>query len=224
MARTSQTITQAEVDAFDKFCAEHNIVCDSFDRGVANGNLLGGIIQNTWQMDITAQTLQSAYDQVRDRVSHYSPAETRLNALRLSQDDLNALEQFIRRSPNLNSDTEDNLRTNAATIGSYMLQQRLPIHTVDNNILTRMAQLSTQSYPLIWRTRPQDSDKKTEHETSSHEQEIIKNRAESVVVRTPSGLVNNSKTAIVREIVAKDPSGKIDWRKTLVLRERAAQN
>jgi hypothetical protein len=59
---------------------------------------------------------------------------------------------------------------------------------------------------------------------SSHELEIIKNRAESVVVRTPSGLVNNSKTTLVREIVAKDASGKIDWRKTLVLRERAAQN
>jgi hypothetical protein len=223
MARTSQTITQAEVDAFDKFCAEHNIVCDSSDRGVANGNLLGGIIQNTWQMDITAQTLQSAYDQVRDRVSHYTPAEARIKSLHLSQSDIDHLASFVERSPNLRSDGA-NLLTNLATIASYMRQQRLPIQHLDNNILTRLAQQSTQSYPLIWKTRPQDSDKKTEHEISSHEQEIIKNRAESVVVRTPSGLVNNSKTAIVREIVAKDPSGKIDWRKTLVLRERAAQN
>jgi hypothetical protein len=175
-------------------------------------------------LDITAQTLQSAYEQVKDRVSHYTPAEVRIKSLHLSQSDIDHLASFVEHSPNLKSDGE-NLLTNVATIASYMRQQRLPIQGADlNGILTRLAQQSTQSYPLAWKMRLQDSEKKTETEMSSHELEIINNRAESVVVRTPSGLVNNSKTAIVREIVAKDGSGKIDWRKTLVLRERAAQN
>jgi hypothetical protein len=224
MARTSQTITQAEVNAYRAFCAANNIVDNETERGLANGDLLGKLITLTWQLDITAQTLQQAYDQLKERIHHLSPAEVRLNALRLSRGDMDYIVEFVRRSPNLKSDG-DNLLTNVATIGSYMQQQRLPIQGADlNGFLPRLAQHSTQSYPLVWKQRLQDSDKKTEHETSSHEQEIIKNRAESVVVRTPSGLVNNSKTAIVREIVAKDPSGKIDWRKTLVLRERAAQN
>jgi hypothetical protein len=219
MARTSPAVTPQEEQLFLQFCDQHHIRNEH-----ANGVLLGRLIMDTWQMDITPGTLDAAFKQVKDKLmTYYSPAEVRLNALHLSQGDIDYLVSFVERSPNLKSDG-DNLLTNVATIASYMRQQRLPIQHADNNILTRLAQQSTQSYPLAWKMRLQDSEKKTETEMSSHELEIIKNRAESVVVRTPSGLVNNSKTTLVREIVAKDPSGKIDWRKTLVLRERAAQN
>jgi hypothetical protein len=219
MARTSPAVTPQEEQLFLQFCDQHHIRNEH-----ANGVLLGRLIMDTWQMDITPGTLDAAFKQVKDKLTYCSDAEVRFNALHLSQGDTDYLAEFVRRSPNLKSDG-DNLLTNITTIASYMRQQRLPIQGADlNGILTRLAQQSTQSYPLAWKMRLQDSEKKTETEMSSHELEIIKNRAESVVVRTPSGLVNNSKTAIVREIVAKDGSGKIDWRKTLVLRERATQN
>jgi hypothetical protein len=86
-----------------------------------------------------------------------------------------------------------------------------------------LAQLSNQSqakFPLAWKTPV--AAKKAEPELSSHELSIIQNRAESVVVRLPSGLIHNSKTALVREIFSKNADGSINWRKTLVLRERAA--
>jgi hypothetical protein len=47
-------------------------------------------------------------------------------------------------------------------------------------------------------------------------------RAEGVQVRTPSGLVHGSKTAIVREIVVNGPDGKPDWKRTAIAREKAA--
>ena len=48
MARTTQQLNQNEMAAYEKFCAEHDIVCDASEVGVANGNILGGFVIGRW--------------------------------------------------------------------------------------------------------------------------------------------------------------------------------
>jgi hypothetical protein len=63
---------------------------------------------------------------------------------------------------------------------------------------------------------------KQEREVSDAEIATWRSRAEGVVVRTPSGLVINGKTAEVQKIVVNGADGKIDWKATCQKRELAA--
>jgi hypothetical protein len=74
MGRTSQEITQSEVDTFLKFCSEHRIVTDD-EVGRANGDLIGEYIVLTWETDITPRTLAVALEKLGDRIVFYSEAE-----------------------------------------------------------------------------------------------------------------------------------------------------
>jgi hypothetical protein len=74
MPRTSATITQAEIDAFQKFCIEHRIITDG-EAGNANGNQIGEYIAVTWGEDITPATLAVAFEKLRDRLTFYTPAQ-----------------------------------------------------------------------------------------------------------------------------------------------------
>jgi hypothetical protein len=75
MSRTSQELTQQEIDAFQKFCNENRIVSDESEAGNANGNLIGEYIAITWGEDITPATLAVALSKLRDRIVFYTPAQ-----------------------------------------------------------------------------------------------------------------------------------------------------
>ena len=66
MARTTQQLNQNEMAAYEKFCAEHNIVCDASEVGVANGNILGGFVIEKMDSDLTPASLAASFPQVRD--------------------------------------------------------------------------------------------------------------------------------------------------------------
>jgi hypothetical protein len=70
----------------------------------------------------------------------------------------------------------------------------------------------------VWKRVEQ---KQQEREVSDAEIATLRSRAEGAVVRTPSGLVNNTKTAAVRAILVKNGKGEVDWRQTYLARERA---
>ena len=67
MARTSETFTQNEIDAFNRFCAKHNIINDGNDEASARfGDLIGGYIAVTWSQDLTDQTLEIALQKLQE--------------------------------------------------------------------------------------------------------------------------------------------------------------
>jgi hypothetical protein len=67
MARTSETFTQNEIDAFNRFCAKHNIINDGNDEASARfGDLIGSYIAVTWGQDLTDQTLEIALQKLQE--------------------------------------------------------------------------------------------------------------------------------------------------------------
>src|SRR6267378_4799344 len=75
MSRTSEQLTQQEIDAFQKFCYENRIVSDEGEVGLANGTLIGEYIINAWGVDVDPQNLAVALSKLRDRIVFYTPAE-----------------------------------------------------------------------------------------------------------------------------------------------------
>lgn len=73
MARTSAQLTQAEVSSYQTFCLEHGIRLDGAE-GERNGDILGGSVVSAGY-DITPQTLQTVFDQVKVQLNLKSEAE-----------------------------------------------------------------------------------------------------------------------------------------------------
>src|SRR5579872_4046576 len=72
--RTSTTITSAEKNAYDQFCAMHHILNDETPAALKNGDLIGGYICKTWNEDIKEGTLMVALEKLRDQLT-FIPAE-----------------------------------------------------------------------------------------------------------------------------------------------------
>jgi hypothetical protein len=87
--RTSTTITQNEVDAYAKFCAEHNIVNDNSQADAANAELVVDYFLNTWKQDITEANLAAAFPQLKQHLKFHSKAETDLRKATISFDEAN---------------------------------------------------------------------------------------------------------------------------------------
>ena len=75
MARTSETLTQKEIDTYQAFCREHNIVAEESEVGFRNADEISKYIAVTWGQDITPETLAVALGKLRDRIVSYSPAQ-----------------------------------------------------------------------------------------------------------------------------------------------------
>jgi len=76
--RTSTTITQNEVDAYAKFCAEHNIINDGTQADIDNSNLVLDYFTKTWNEDITEANLAQAFPQLKPLLKFQSQAEIEL--------------------------------------------------------------------------------------------------------------------------------------------------
>jgi hypothetical protein len=75
MARSSETLTQKEIDTYQTFCREHNIIADESEAGLQNGEVIGTYVAITWNVDFTPETLKTALDMLRDRIVFYTPAQ-----------------------------------------------------------------------------------------------------------------------------------------------------
>lgn len=77
MARTSPTLTQNEVQAYSKFCTDHNICSDDSltEDSVANANLVWKYFTETWPNDITEENLLAAFPQLQPHLKFYSSRE-----------------------------------------------------------------------------------------------------------------------------------------------------
>jgi len=73
MGRTSATLTTQEVQAYQSFCLENGVRLDG-PEGERNGDILGGSVVSAGY-DITPQSLQTVFDQVKDQLSIKTQAE-----------------------------------------------------------------------------------------------------------------------------------------------------
>jgi hypothetical protein len=147
----------------------------------------------------------------KNEFSWFTSAQQAWNsaAQSLVQGDRDTILDYVKNSKNLNS-AGDNLYTNATSIASYLIQQRLPVQNLDT-VLPRVVQ---SRFPLISQKRLQDSDRKSEREVSDAEIATWRSRAEGAVVRSPQGHILQTKTAAVQAIVVKNANGEVDWRQT----------
>ena len=70
--RTSPTITDAEVQIYANFCAEHAIITDNSQDGIANANFIRDYFLNEWNADITEANLAEALKQIRPHLKFYN--------------------------------------------------------------------------------------------------------------------------------------------------------
>jgi hypothetical protein len=90
--RTSQEITQQEIQAFAKFCGDHDIVIDG-SVGEQNANALGDYIVDLWKVEITDETLEVALGKLRDRIVFYTPAQVKYR--KIAAEDIERANQLI---------------------------------------------------------------------------------------------------------------------------------
>jgi hypothetical protein len=129
MARTSEQLSQLEVDAFNRFCNEHRIVCDDSNAGHANGNLMGDYIVFSWKENITQETLAVALSKLRDRLVFYSDSEWAYKKI-ADEDSVRAqtLNQWFESSSNsaLVSSGEEGLKNQSALLAELKGREITP--------------------------------------------------------------------------------------------------
>jgi hypothetical protein len=81
MARSSATITPAEVQEWMKFCRDNDIVADGSEKGLANADFAHEYFTKTWGEDITAANLAAAKTLILPHLHVYTPDELEFNAV-----------------------------------------------------------------------------------------------------------------------------------------------
>jgi hypothetical protein len=71
----ARSLTQKEIDTYQTFCREHNIVADESEVGLQNGETIGTYVAITWGVDFTPATLAVALDKLRGKIVFYTPAQ-----------------------------------------------------------------------------------------------------------------------------------------------------
>src|SRR5437667_12511462 len=117
--RTSQQLTQQEIDKTFKFCVENNLVLEG-ETGTKNANhLVDNLLQSN--LEATDENLKIILDKLRDRIVFYTPLQVEYNKLaaRMSPDQRQLILNLISRR-GLKDDGENQLQ-NFITISSWML-------------------------------------------------------------------------------------------------------
>jgi len=77
MARTSDQITEQEIQAFNEFCQQHAVVTEG-EIGEQNGKHISEYIVDTWKQDISPATLAVALEKLGDRLVFKSAIQVEL--------------------------------------------------------------------------------------------------------------------------------------------------
>src|SRR5437762_1380953 len=72
--RTSEQITQNEINAYKQFCAEQGVIHDGSQDDRHNADFILNYFQNTWKQDITEKNLEVAWDLIRPHLKLKSKA------------------------------------------------------------------------------------------------------------------------------------------------------
>lgn len=113
MARTNANLTQAEAEAYHKFCDDHDIA-DVFNNGKIIGDYIAAVDE-----DITPATLAQALAQVRDQIVFLTPAQLVAKQAGCSLDQAEVVVSVLsRRTLDQRFAVED-----ATTVARYLLAQ-----------------------------------------------------------------------------------------------------
>src|SRR5271170_304013 len=106
MARTSETLTSSEIQAFQTFAKTNNLVMDG-EVGAKNGEEIANYICTTWGVDITQATLKVAVEKLRDRLTFLTAAQIEYQAVAAAPDAQSALETWYDSQTTLVKDDAD---------------------------------------------------------------------------------------------------------------------
>jgi hypothetical protein len=221
MARTSETITNQEVQAYTTWCNKHHAFFQG-QEGVDNGNFVRDYFLKTWGEDITEANLDKALPYIRPHLKFKSDAYLKLeqaaNGMTLQEAEI--FDAWMSRQ-RLESPDSDQGKENVTNIPSWLRKRNMEItgRNLDLALQNVICNGHLGHTPLVWK---RVKTKKQEREMSDAEIATWRSRAEGAVVRTPSGLVINGKTEEVQKIVVNGADGKIDWKQTALKRELAA--
>jgi hypothetical protein len=130
--RTSTSLTQNEVDAYNQFAAENKIISDG-DVGVKNADILCNPIIDR-NSDITPQTLSLSLLRVKDQLRLKSAAQSRADELahELSPNEVEAYRNWAsRQSRWIGLDGSDEGFENCASLLGWMRGNPVTEHTLD---------------------------------------------------------------------------------------------
>jgi len=221
MARTSATITDAEVAAYRQFCFKHHVISDGSQDDVDNANFIRDFFLRQWQHDINETTLEAALPKIRPFLKFHSPLQTKVFELvdGMMASERSVFNAWLERQ-RLVADGDSGLQ-NFVNVASWMCEKgwEITATSLDRALGNIVNSGHLGHPPLVWKKVEQ---KKEEREMSDAEIATWKSRAEGACARTPSGLVLRTKTEQIQQIVVNGPDGKTDWKATAQARELAA--
>src|SRR5580704_7599373 len=130
--RTSTSLTQNEIDAYNQFAAENKIISDG-DVGVENANILCKSIING-DSDITHHALSVSLSRVKSQLKFKSAANSRAEslALKLSPTEVEAYRNWAaRQSRWIGLDGSDEGFENCASLLGWMRGNPVTEHSLD---------------------------------------------------------------------------------------------
>jgi hypothetical protein len=130
--RTSNSITQNEVDAYTQFALENKIITDG-DVGVKNADILCNPIINR-DSDITPQSLSASFAKVRSQLRMQSPTYKKADELarKLSPEEIDAYKVWVKGQRLLiGLDGSEEGYQNVYSLLSWMRENSVTAHSLD---------------------------------------------------------------------------------------------
>jgi hypothetical protein len=219
--RTSEAITNQEVQAYTTWCNKHHVFFQG-EEGVGNGNFVRDYFLKTWDEEITEANLDKALPYIRPHLKFKSDALVKLEnaANGMTPQEADIFDAWMSRQ-RLESPVSDQGKENATNILSWLRERNMEItgHNLNLALQNVISSGHLGHAPLAWK---RVEVKKQERKMSDAEIATWRSRAESARVETPSGLVLQGKTAEVQKIIVNRDDGKTDWKATAQAREIAA--
>ena len=185
MARSNETITQAELDAFEKFANEHNIELIGID-GENNGAAIGDYFLNLWKEDINAATLPHAVEQLRKagRLVFKSAAKAKFDQAvqGVTHDQYEKFSAWLRRQRLVT--TGDEGYENAENILTWIKEKNAPFD--DHSFSQALSNITNNGHlghaNLHWHKKLQDSEREAQQKREAESQQPARQDARTELV------------------------------------------
>jgi len=136
--RTSESITQNEINAYAKFCDGRGVIHDGSQDDQHNANFVLDYFVNTWKQDITEKNLETAWDEIRPHLKLYSSAYLECSKVaNLEPERASALSTWLATQGKVGQlvgqgdEAFENLRLLLLTLRGYQIDGTTISHAID---------------------------------------------------------------------------------------------
>jgi len=179
MARTSDQITEQEIQAFNEFCQQHAVVTEG-EIGEQNGKHISEYIVDTWKQDISPATLAVALEKLGDRLVFKSAIQVELEQVvsKLNDQERRVAYNWFKRQ-RLVSDGDQGSE-NVTNIIGWLQRNNHPI--TDQTLNLALSNIvNSGKRPLHWKPAPlQDAEKEQQRQREASSAPVRQERAEAV--------------------------------------------